>query len=51
MVNSTIIQDTANYKCIATNEVGSVNSSIAQVLIYGKISLLVIAVVQTVVVS
>ena len=50
-INSTIIQDTANYSCRATNTLGSENSSIAQVLIYGKISLLVIAVVQTVVVS
>ena len=36
MINSTIFQDTANYSCMATNEVGSVNSSMAQVSVYGK---------------
>ena len=35
-INSTVVLDTANYICRATNRLGSVDSSVAAVSVFGK---------------
>ena len=36
-ISSSVVLDTSNYSCRATNEVGDMNSTMTQVFVYGKL--------------